>query len=59
MPRIETQITEEEIERSQRRLASLFGDELTCCPACGELIFAETTLPCVGADKCAARMGVT
>lgn len=45
---------ERDIARQQARLASLFGEELTRCAVCGELIFAEETLPCDGVENCAA-----
>lgn len=46
---------ERDIRRSQALLALLLFDELTRCPACGELIFAKETLPCKGVANCAAR----
>ena len=52
-----TDETQKEIERSQARLASVFGDVLTRCPACGELIFPADTLPCKGVANCAAKLG--
>ena len=51
------QPTEGEIKRQQARLASLFGDDLVRCPACGELIFPLDTLPCEGVLNCAATHG--
>jgi hypothetical protein len=56
-PMSKQKLVEQDIARSQARLASLFGNELTRCAVCGELIFANETLPCRGVENCAARMG--